>query len=361
MLTIVKQEMKNGLKNPLLWIGFIIVLIGLYQILSPAFTLHYFRSEKELEEVQALMKEENMGDADVIYGYIPATEEDQREEGYRNIRQVLVESYEYSEEEAGEILDELRKMDMDEAELSQYMEEKYSFYGVNYYFYNNRYRKGTLDEVNGYIEDRLARHPFSWYFARKFADFAGLFMVFFASVFLAFSYIRDTKRDTWELLHTKPVPAAAYIGGKVLGGFLVMLCVLAVLCTWFTVLCTLTGRREGLPVRPADIPAAALCYVVPNLFMVVCVYTFAAMVFKNPLPAMPLLFLYVIYSNMGSVGPDGRFGYYGRPLAIMVRFPGLLLDVEPPPMAIENQVFLLAAAFLLMAVSAAIWRRRRIY
>lgn len=33
------------------------------------------------------------------------------------------------------------------------------------------------------------------------------------------------------------------------------------------------------------------------------------------------------------------FGYYGRPLAIMVRFPGQFFDTTPPPMALVNQSF----------------------
>mgnify|MGYP006889194303 CR=1 FL=1 len=44
---------------------------------------------------------------------------------------------------------------------------------------------------------------------------------------------------------------------------------------------------------------------------------------------------------MGSIGPDGTYGYYGRPLAIMVRFPGLFLDTAPPPLALMNQTTLL--------------------
>ena len=36
--------------------------------------------------------------------------------------------------------------------------------------------------------------------------------------------------------------------------------------------------------------AAATVYILPNLLMIACVYTAAALVFKNPLPAVPVLF-----------------------------------------------------------------------
>ena len=32
--------------------------------------------------------------------------------------------------------------------------------------------------------------------------------------------------------------------------------------------------------------------------MICCVYTITAVIFKNPLPAAPILFLHIIYSNM---------------------------------------------------------------
>ena len=95
--------------------------------------------------------------------------------------------------------------------------------------------------------------------------------------------------------------------------------------------------------------------------MVICVYALTALLFKNPLPAAPLLILYMVYSNMGSIGPDGTYGYYGRPLAIMVRFPGLFLDTAPPPLALMNQTVLLFVSAGIIWICVKLWKKRRVY
>ena len=69
----------------------------------------------------------------------------------------------------------------------------------------------------------------------------------------------------------------------------------------------------------------------------------------------------LVYSNMGSIGPDGQYGYYGKPLAIVVRFPGKFFDTAPPPMVFWNQLFLLAAAAAVTMLAVQVWKRRRVY
>ena len=63
------------------------------------------------------------------------------------------------------------------------------------------YHKGTKNEIISNLkESDVTAHSYSWYFGRKFADFGGLYLGFFSAVLLAFLFIRDTKRDTYELL-----------------------------------------------------------------------------------------------------------------------------------------------------------------
>ncbi len=361
MKVIVRQEFRNGLRNPILWAGLVFIFLGLFQILSPYLSLHYF-SEEEFARLED-MDMEHLGDADVMDGYIPATKEEQRRVVYQQIYQLFIEEG-YPEDKAEEMTEEIAKKELDENELEVYLMENYPFYdayyGISYYF-GLDIRKGTREEVNSYIQQKLEEHPFSWYFARKFADFSGLFFSFFSAILLAFLYIRDTKRDMYELLHTKPIKAAEYIGGKILGGFFILIFALAILIAIFEVLCIMAGNSAGLPVDLMDIPAAALMYVIPNILLIACVYTIVAVIFKSPFPGVPLLFLHMVYSNMGSVGADGRYGYYGRPLAIMVRFPGELLDVASPPMALLNQCFVIVASVVLFGLSAMLWKRRQMY
>lgn len=111
--------------------------------------------------------------------------------------------------------------------------------------------------------------------------------------------------------------------------------------------------------RLFDFLAATCLYILPNMMMIVCVYGLVSLLFKNPLPAVPMLILYMVYSNMGSRNAEGVYGYYGRPLAIMVRFPGNFFDTAAPPLALWNQSFLLLAAWCIILLSIQLWKRRR--
>ena len=185
-------------------------------------------------------------------------------------------------------------------------------------------------------------------------------MGFFATVFLSVLFLQDTRRNTYELLHTKPVSAGKYLSGKVGGGFAVCMILLAVLNLVFYGLCLMSAQKSGFAVRLTDFLWATCLYILPNMLMIVSVYSLISLVFKSPLPAVPLLLLYIVYSNMGSRNENGIYGYYGRPLSIMVRFPGPFFDTAAP-LTLRNQVFLILAAVCLIFLSIQIWKRRRVY
>lgn len=185
-------------------------------------------------------------------------------------------------------------------------------------------------------------------------------MGFFATLMLSVLFMQDTRRNTYELLHTKPVSAGKYLAGKVGGGFAVCLIALAVLNLIFFAICLAATGNRGFEARLADFLLATCLYILPNMLMIVSVYSLISVLFKSPLPAVPLLFLYILYSNMGNENAEGIYGYYGMPLAIMVRFPGDFFDTAPPPRALLNQSFLIFASVCILFVSMRIWERRRV-
>lgn len=360
MKAVIRRELKNYLKNPFFWAGLIFIIFEMYQILNPYLHIHYYQQGEEAPELDETL----ISDADITDGYVPSDSQQRMEAACGWIKKDMAQQLAMTEEEAGVILEEMCRADMSPEEMEQKLAENYDYYtiyGITYYYEISEYHRGSPEEVNDYLGRRLEEHTYSYYMGRKFADFGGLFLGFFSMILLAFLFIRDTKRDTWELLHTKPVSASAFICGKAVGGFLAMALQWGFLTLLFGGLCEYVGIRNGFPVSfPAFFMSAAV-YILPNLLMITCVYTAAALVFKNPLPAVPVLFLYMIYSNMGSRGPDGNYGYYGRPLAIMVRFPGKFFETAPPPLALLNQTFLFCASALLLMLSVSIWKRRRVY
>ena len=213
MKAILKREIKNFLKNPIFWAGLLIMVAGIYQILQPYLELHYFTSNAEIQN----MSVSSLEDADVMEGYIPVSDEERTENGYEEIYRTMTEDMGLTTEEANEAISSIRGMNTEEA--CDYLEKEYRYYGAQYSLEGSKYKQGDANEVNTYIQKKMQEHPYSYYFARKYADFAGLFMAFFATILLAFLFLRDTRKDTYELLHTKPIAPWQYVLGKVGSGF----------------------------------------------------------------------------------------------------------------------------------------------
>ncbi len=355
MKAIAERELRNYLKRPLFWLGVLIVILGVYREVKPYLMIHYVDSEDEIKE---LVQDSPVTDADIIDGYVPTKEEDRRQRWEEIIQKALVLEFQIEKTEAEAIIEEMKDMDVKEA--SEYLEREYHFYNTFYSYEDTRYHQGTKEEINAYIKSKLEQRSFSSYFSKKFADFAGLFMGFFATVMLAVLFWQDTRKNTYELLHTKPVSAGKYVFGKIAGGFLVCMVVLAILNLVFWIICCIFTGSSGFEVNLIDFLLATGLYILPNMLMVVCVYALISLLFKNPLPAVPLLILYMIYSNMGSKNAEGIFGYYGRPLAIMVRFPGQFFDTTPPPMAMMNQSFLILASVGVFLLCVWLWKKRKV-
>ena len=371
MKAIFKREVKNYFKNPVYWIGMVLVILMVYQMVSPFLAVRYFQTEEEITEQE--IGEDT--DLDIMQGYVLSTKEQQIEIGLAMLEQAM-ENYkenerkgepnyiywESTEEDPKRIIQEVREQNFSEIlDTEIYLEEQYQIWGSSYYFEEALYHRGDMEEVNSYLEGKLEEHPYSYYFSRKFADFAGLVISFFAVVLLAFLFLRDTRKDIYELLHTKPIKAKSYVIGKIAGGMTAIMIVLIILNLIFGSLCIVHARQEGLPVSAFDFLFATAVYIVPNMMMIVCVYAAVSILFKNPLPATPLLFLYIVYSNMGSKNAQGDYGYFGRPFAIMVRFPGTFLDTTPPPLVLWNQSFLVIASIVLICLTIMVFKRRRFY
>lgn len=271
MSVIMKREVKNFLKRPLFWIGVLLVALGVFREVRSYLGISYVSSDEDL----SFDTPSTIDDADITDGYVPTKEEDRRKMWEEEIRKNLVSEFEMGQEEAEAVIEEMKEMDIQEA--CEHLKTKYHYYGAIYTYEDMEFHQGTAEEVNSYIGDKLSVHRFSYYFSRKFADFSGLYMGFFAAVMFAALFWQDTRKNTYELLHTKPVRAGSYVLGKIAGG----------------------------------------------------------------------------------TNAEGIYGYYGRPLVIMVRFPGRFFDTAEPPMALLNQCFLILAATGIILICIQLWKRRR--
>lgn len=352
MIAIIRREIKNYFKRPLFWLGVLLVVYGVFSDTSPYLHTHYFAEGEKIVNG----KPDTSNEGEVYDGYIPANPKKHRELWHEQIKKVLLDDGE-TDVEVQKVIEKIENMELEEA--YNYLDEKYDWYGARYLYEDTAYYKGTAEEINSYLDQKMEKKPFSYYYARKFADFTGLYMGFFATIMFSVLFLQDTKRHTYELLHTKPISAGKYVLGKVSAGFLTCTFVLAVLNLLFWILCILYTRDSGFEIHLSNFIISTILYILPNMLMIVSMYALIALIFKNPLPGVPLLILYMVYSNMGGRNAEGVYGYVGRPFAIMVRFPGQFFDTAPPPMALLNQSFLILASVAIILITMQIWKRRR--
>lgn len=352
--TIIKMELKRYFRNPIYYIGAILVFISVYASVSVYFDIQYLQTEEEinLRAEQATIP----ADRDIMDGFIPATREEMIDLAIHDMREMGGWGEEYLDE-----LEQRKESPLSLQEINDYFSTEYGIFSIDYFFQSNEMRQGNVEEVNQYITERLEEKDFSEYFGIKYVDYFGVSILFFAIAIFAFLYLRDSKKDIYELLHTKPLKSWQYIVGKQLGGMAAITIMVVVITLLYNFILIYYGRLRGFPINFWDIWYGVLLFTLPNLFMVVCSYTLISVIFKSPLPAVPALVLYMVYSNMGQVLEDGRFGYKIRPLAIMVRFPELFFETVIPTEAFISQLVTMLCALIMTGVSILIWRRRRIY
>lgn len=143
MKAIIKRNLKNYLKNPIFWIGLIVVLISMYQTLAPYLSIHYVKSDETFRKVKMA------SDGDVMEGCIPATPDKERELWEKEIVKILQDTengFGMSEAEAEAVISEMKQMKITEA--CQYLKTEYHFNGANYVYedvswYQEARRKST--------------------------------------------------------------------------------------------------------------------------------------------------------------------------------------------------------------------------
>jgi len=162
MKAIICREFKNYMKNPLYW-------LGIYSCLSEYLDIRTFSGSQEVEQ----LKDARSTDADVINGYIPTTLEEQIDIGLNDIKQIFIDSYDMTEQEAENAIDDVKTQNLSIAGTIKYLEDEYQFYDGKAVFREAGQRKGTMDELNNYIESRTSEHSYAYYFAKKYVDFAG--------------------------------------------------------------------------------------------------------------------------------------------------------------------------------------------
>lgn len=356
MKAIICREFKNYMKNPIYWIGILILLISIYSSLSGYLDIHLFSGNQEIERMDKV----SPTDADVISGYIPTTTEEQLDIGLKNIKQTFVDSYDMTEQEAEQAIQEVKSQKLSVEGTIMYLEKEYQFYDGKAFFIEAEQKKATADELNNYIKSRLSEHSYAYYFTKKFADFTGFHVAFFAGILLAFLFLKDMKKDTYELLHTKPISAESYVVGKYFGGILPLSLAVLIIMIVFTILCQMNTLQTNIIDSFANMLIGTVFYVMPTVLIITAIYVLVSLLFRNPLPVLPLILAYIVYSNMGSYDANGYYGFHGKIFGMLFRFEGKFFETKTLPVFLLNQIALLILTALFIIIGIWRWRKKRL-
>jgi ABC-2 type transport system permease protein len=357
MWFIIKKEFLWFLKNPVYYLGALLMFIIIYSSISGYLDIHYFDEDEDILEIS----QNKMGDADINHGYIPSTNTEKFYRGLSILGQTLRDVLEINEDEVQQVIHKIQAEDMSVEQIKVFVESKYPIEDVQSYFLSaNDVKKGTPDEVNQYIKERLEKENYSEYFGRKYSDYLGLAIVIYSVILLVFLYIYDYKKDLYELLHTKPLKSWKYILGKTLGGVLPICFIVFIITAIFDAIIVIKANSLGYPVNLFDIWFFVITLNLPAIFYISLVYVFFANIFKTPLPGIPLLLLQLLYSNLGTTDKLRQYGYKHRLLSIIVRFPDKFFETNLDGMSYLNQAIMIIIAILFACISIYQWNRRRL-
>ena len=356
MCFVIKSKMFRIMKNPIYYIGIIAMLVFVYMECGKYLKINYFSDDSHIKPLDEAL----VGEADVMDGYIPMTEEERFDDGLLKLRKDLVETIGMDESQVEQFCINARKMEMRDA--IDYLQKEYPFVAdVSLYFYVGEGKKfGSVTEVNEYIKDALSREDYMDYMGRKYADYLGTIFAFFCLILYPFYFSSDSKKEIYELLHTKPISGRKYILSQALGSILIGLSAVLVITLVFQGIILFNKDRFDFTVNTMRIWKYTLWCLTPSIVYVSAVFLLLSNVFKSPFAAIPLIFVQIFFSNAGVKNVEGIFEYMHRPGAIFVRYPELFFETKMADQFYIYQIGLLALAALAVMLAIVLWEKKMV-
>lgn len=345
---IFKNQVKSYYKNILFYIGIIIVALVTYLNCAKYLNLHYIENKSELEKVYKVDSE------GIVAGRIPTTYSEKLKDVYTYLRSIGS-----PEKFVEEIQHHIEENSLDFRDIYIYLEKEKDLKGISLEI-ERKYseKKGTMKEINDLISQYLSKGIFSEKISNKFIDFLSLYLALFTILISFFLFKNELRKDTYELLHTKSFKASNYILSKVLGQVFAIILASAVVLIGLTVCSIETSKQLHVDYDILSLFWSFSIFCIPTIIYISSFSCLSSLIFKTPIPAIPLLFLQVIYSNTGSTASDGSFIYVVRPLSLLTRFPGDLFKTVVKNEMYYNSVLLLLVSLIFLIASVQLWKRR---
>lgn len=344
----INNQVKSCFKNILFYIGITIVGLGMYLSCKNFLKLHYVENESELEEMYQIDNE------DIIAGRVPTSYNEKLNGIYTLLRDKGI-----TEDDLLSIKHYIEENSLNFKEIYMYLENEKGMNSISVEIEHKfAEKKGTMDEINEFLSFNLAKNNFSQKLSNKFIDFLSLYIAFFTIIMSVFIFGNEMKKDTYELLHTKPIKASYYILSKLLGTVISIILASSVLLIVLSICAIKSSSNLNVSYEVHYLFWQFLIFCVPPIIYICSVCCLLTLLFKNPLITVPLLFLQILYSNTGEVTSNGSFTFVMRPFSLLYRFPGAFFSTEIKNEMYNNSILLLVVSLVIIFVSIQLWKRR---
>lgn len=359
MTAIIKYNIKRMISNPLFWVLTILAGAAIFASMwKYCSSFGYLKEDVSIIDSQHL---EHRGE--VTDGYIPRSDKeinDQLMEQYESLANIMVSFLGYPEKETYETMEYLKNSQLSLVEQNKYLDEKYHTREISFY-YLSRMKKSTVQEANQYMKSMFRKHSYTYYVSFKYAEQAATYIYLLCIIVFAFSFYSETKKDVYELLHTKPFAKGAYVMGKIISNLLVGLIPLGIITLAYDVVLVIHASREHLPFHIWDIWLAVLLLVLPVLFFFSALYMLISLIFMNSIPAVAISIALFYSSAMGF--PDDnvtRFDYLLHPFGLVAYFPYSIFFGQYTYQLVLNFLGVFFLGIVLSVFSEILWQKRRV-
>lgn len=350
------NQIRNYLRNPVVYLLCVVIIVMLYFDLKPFMTEIPYEGTQKGEYYTS-------GDYDIQQGYIPLPKKERRKAILRHLNDELNGSYGLTDDQAQDVISKIEEENMKEGEIITFLHNEYSFDIDKNYFNNIRVKRATPKEIKNYVDNKLEKSRITEFFGRKFSDLLGIYTMYIIIVLTLFVFLKDIRKASYEVLASKPVQSKDYVVGKIAGCAVIVLMELFVITAVFSIISNVVYNKE-LGMSVVDIWKYAITLNFLPTFFLVSLVSLITLIFKNPLPAIPVPIIMTIYSNQGVYDDMGSFVYKVKPLSTLTRFPGLFFETgisqEMWADIMLNQCVLLVLTIVCIYASIRVWGKVRI-
>lgn len=356
MNDLIKKQILFMYKNKIFWAGVLFLIFGSYFLIVPLFQNFSLTNKQKMEKYTKDLTIELSGVE--RYNYMLDLIIEELERVHSEYPDDFSEEL-FHEQAYEKFRNEFQNSEKSFDEINKYIDSNFKGIAASESFYQlAQYKKGSFEETNQFVREKLRDHNFSYYFGKKYADYFGILCFALSIILFPFIFHDDLKKDIREVIHTKPIKARQYICGKIAGAYIAMVSVVIIISVGYTALLKFLSYLNGFEFKIFELWFFILLSIFPSLFVCCIISSFIALLCKSSLPAIPVMVLYFFYSNLPL---PGKQGWTVKPLTLFLRFDGELFDLVSKTEIIDcavNQIVMIAISLVLLKIMIWIWGRK---